>query len=66
MENIICIQTFASRLEAEFAKSKLEAEGIKSFVEADDAGGAYPLSMSKIKLLIHKKDEKLVKNLLTK
>ena len=42
MSELICVKTFANRLEAELAKSVLESNAIKSSVSADDAGGMRP------------------------
>jgi hypothetical protein len=42
MGEMICIATFRTRMEAEFAQSMLEAEGMAAQVTADDAGGWRP------------------------
>jgi hypothetical protein len=42
MSKTVCIQTFATRQEAEFARSLLESQGIKAMVSADDGGGMRP------------------------
>ena len=42
MSRLVCIKTFANRVEAGMAKSMLEANGIKASVSADDAGGWRP------------------------
>ncbi len=42
MSELICLKTFANRLEAELAKSVLESNAIKASVSADDAGGMRP------------------------
>ena len=53
-----CIRTFASRTQAEVARSILDAQGIKSFVAGDDAGGMYPPLIGGIKLIVSTKDKK--------
>jgi len=42
MSDIVCIQTYPNRPDAEFAQSILKAGGVKSIVSADDAGGTHP------------------------
>lgn len=42
MSKLVCLGTFASREQANMAKSTLEANGINAAVSADDAGGARP------------------------
>ncbi len=42
MASLVCIKTFANRMEAGMVKSMLEANGIKASVSADDAGGMRP------------------------
>ena len=68
MEDIVCIKTFATRMDAEVAKSKLMANSIQSFIEADDAGGAYPFPLSGhmkgIRLFVAKKYAQQAQNLL--
>ena len=42
MSSLVCIKTFADRIEAGLAQSLLETNGIKASVSADDAGGMRP------------------------
>jgi len=37
--DLVVVETFASRTEADLAKSALEAAGIESMIQADTAGG---------------------------
>lgn len=42
MSETVCIGTYASRQEAEFARSLLAEAGIRAMVSADDCGGVRP------------------------
>ncbi len=42
MSKLVCIQTFATRIDAALTRSLLEANGIKACVSADDVGGLNP------------------------
>ncbi len=42
MTQLVCVQTFRTRAEAELAQASLEAAGIRATVRADDAGGTEP------------------------
>ncbi len=67
-EDIVVIETYSSRIEAEIARGKLETAGIESFVMADDAGGMYPFpaqaGFDKVKLFVRKSDLKKALKLL--
>ena len=39
---LVCVQSFRTRAEAELAQAALEAAGIHATVRADDAGGTQP------------------------
>lgn len=39
MSDTVCVKTFQSAAEAEFAKTILESNGIHAMVSADDIGG---------------------------
>jgi hypothetical protein len=39
---LVCVQTFRTRAEAELARESLAAAGIHATVRADDAGGTEP------------------------
>lgn len=41
-DELVCVQTFANRHEAELARGALAASGIEAIVAADDAGGEVP------------------------
>jgi hypothetical protein len=68
MEDLVCIQTYRTRPEAEIAKGFLESNGIIATVLAHDMGGAYPYpfqsSPEGVKLLVSKKDEKKAREVL--
>jgi hypothetical protein len=40
--DLVVVQTFADRIEAELAHSALEAAGIESMLRTDDVGGLRP------------------------
>ena len=42
MSNLVCVKTFADRLQADMARSLLESNGITASVSADDMGGMRP------------------------
>lgn len=42
MSDLVCVKTFPTRLEAEYARSLLESCGIRSTVAADDCAGLRP------------------------
>lgn len=42
MTQLVCVQTFRTRSEAELAQAALEGAGIRATVRADDAGGTEP------------------------
>ena len=42
MSELICIKTYATRMDAELAKAVLEANGVPAMVSADDLGGWFP------------------------
>ena len=58
MEDLVTIRTFATRAEADLARSVLEAFGIECVVGADDCGGQRPaLTMgSGVRLIARSKD----------
>ncbi len=66
MSNLIIIEQYNTRIEAEVDKGLLESNGIKALIFADDAGGARPhLNLAgRVKLLIRKKDRDKVAELL--
>ena len=41
-DDIVEVENFPTRMDAEMAAGVLEAEGIYTLVSADDAGGTYP------------------------
>lgn len=54
---MIVLQTFASRVEADLAHGALQAAGIDAMVSADDAGGVEPgLWTQGIRLLVWEPD----------
>jgi putative signal transducing protein len=46
MSQAVPIGSFATRTEAEIVVGRLESDGIEAWVNADDAGGAFPFSLS--------------------
>ncbi len=42
MSETVCVRTYGTREEAEFAASILEEAGIRAMVSADDCGGMRP------------------------
>ena len=59
MTQLVCVQTFRTRAEAELAQASLEAAGIHATVRADDAGGTEPalvLTTGGAKVLVHLAD----------
>lgn len=42
MAELVCVQSFRTRAEAELAQATLEAAGIEAAVQVDDAGSVYP------------------------
>jgi len=42
MADLVCIRTYATRVDAELAKALLEANDIYAAVSADDLGGCLP------------------------
>jgi len=58
---LVCIKTYANRIEAEIAKGFLEKNGIKAMVSADDVGGMRPdllLGTGGAKLLVKEENMK--------
>jgi hypothetical protein len=41
-EELVIVETFPNRLDAELARGALEAAGIECFISTDDAGGLRP------------------------
>ncbi len=68
MDELVTVRTFASRIEAEIARSYLESYGIKTEISSDDAGQSYPSlqSVRGVKLLTSRKNIKKAINLLNK
>ena len=59
MQEIVCVKTYNSRLEAEIARGNLEANGIGAVVSADDGGGYRPelAFVLGVRLLVRKENE---------
>jgi hypothetical protein len=66
MSDIVCIQTYPNRHDAEFAQSILKSGGVNAVVSADDAGGTHPeLPFTRgVRLLIAARDVELARELL--
>ena len=56
--DLVIVETFLNRFEADVARSALDAAGIDSLIRADDAGGMRPaMSMgSAVALLVRAED----------
>lgn len=53
----ISIATFSTRVDAEVVRGLLESAGIHAWIESDDAGGAYPFSLSDgVHVVVDKED----------
>jgi hypothetical protein len=64
---LVVVQTYLNRIDAEVAHSALEAVNIDSMVQADDAGGTRPtLWMSGVKLLVRAEDAERAIEILAK
>jgi len=67
MRELIAVQIYLDRNEAEIAKGLLAQNGIQSTISSDDAGGYRPnlvFGMGGIKLLVEKNDLKEAKEIL--
>ena len=57
MGQLIVIGTYGTRDEAEVVQGLLETAGIESAIRADDAGGAFPFTLSGgVQLLVEESD----------
>ncbi len=65
MQDVVLVATYATRPDAEVAKSALSGSGINAFIEGDDAGGMYPFMTEGIRLFVRKTDVQKAKNILT-
>lgn len=61
MKDIVCVKTFANRIEANIAKGKLVTEDILSYISADDEGGMLPFQLGKKGVQLFVKKEQLMK-----
>jgi hypothetical protein len=66
LDDVIVLETFSSRIEAEMAAGLLESEGIEALVLADDAGGLYPMLqfLRGVRLLVALEDEARAREIL--
>ena len=66
MSNELQIAVCGNIMDAETVKSLLEENGVSAWLQRDDGGGAIPGAtfVNGIKIMIHKEDEKLAKELL--
>ena len=58
--NLVMVQSFATQMEADMAKSALESAGIPVMIQADSAGGLRPhmaWASGGFKLLVREEDE---------
>ena len=66
MKDLVVIETFKYRYEAELAQTALEAAGISSMITADDAGGeVVGLQITRgVRLLVRTEDEEPAREIL--
>jgi hypothetical protein len=66
MKDLIVVETFTYRHQAELAQTALEAAGISSMISADDAGGeVVGLEFTRgVRLLVRPEDEEQARNIL--
>lgn len=68
MDDLVCVRTYNSRVEAEIGRGFLESNGIVASVSADDEGGMAPYPFQPagtgIRLLVRKEDEQRAKEML--
>ncbi len=66
-DEVVVVETFSTRMEAEMAAGVLEAEGIYAVVTADDAGGTYPplQYLRGVRLIVSPEDERRAREILT-
>lgn len=68
MDDLVCVQIFNSRIEAEIAKGFLEQNDIHATISADDAGGAYPYpfqpNIEGVRLMVAQKSKKRAREIL--
>ncbi len=64
--DIVEVENFPTRMDAEMAAGVLEAEGIYTLVSADDAGGTYPplQYLRGVRLMVLPEDEKRARQIL--
>ena len=65
-DDIVEVENFSTRMEAEMAAGVLDAEGIYTLVSADDAGGTYPplQYLRGVRLMVLPEDEKRARQIL--
>lgn len=66
--NLIVVQTFGSRPEAELAKSELESAGIPAMIQADTVGGMrehIAWSGAGFKILVREEDAPAARDILS-
>jgi hypothetical protein len=70
MNEMVCVKTYNSHLEANVDKTYLQSLGIEAAIQADDAGGVYPFpfhnSPTGVLLLVNKNDLEKAKEELNK
>lgn len=64
---LVCIRTCSSEIEAEIAKMKLDFGNICAFIAKDDCGGMRPYSqaMTGVRLMVRAKEAEAAERLLT-
>ena len=64
--NLVVVQTFTSRPEADLAKSALDAANIQAMVLGDDAGGLQPGTWESrgVAVVVNREDESAARDIL--
>ena len=64
--NLVVVQTFTSRPEADLAKSALDAANIQAMVLGDDAGGVQPGTWESrgVAVVVNREDESAARDIL--
>jgi hypothetical protein len=64
--DLVSIETFVNRVEADLAHGALAAAGIDSMVSADDAGGTYAGALTRgVRLLVRSEDANRARDVLS-
>ncbi len=58
MEQLVVLETYSNRIDAEMASEHLKSHGINTLLKSDDCGGMYPqfTTMFRVKLYVNQDD----------